>query len=486
MYSKNKNIAIVAGGEQSEVVVSMKSAEGVRSFLSKKDYNCYLVVIEKNNWHVVLPDNTSLPIDKNDFSFTLAGKKITFDCAYNTVHGIPGEDGRLQGYFELIDMPYTDSSVLASALTFDKFACNHFLKGFGIKVAPSVLVRKGETIDEKAIFEKVGLPCFVKPNRGGSSFGVTKVKSTEELKPAIEKAIHESEEVIIECFMKGTEIANGIFKTSKREVVLPITEVVPANEFFDYDAKYNGEVEEITPARLSPELTADIQAMTSRIYNLLGCYGIARVDYIITEGNTINLLEVNTNPGLTQTSFIPQQAACAGFDFGDILEEIIEASLPPTPSNRGREKICNSIVQWEKQIPPLPCGERLWGEAVREFLSQMGNHTVFALYGAMGVGKTTFVKALCEEMGVKDVVNSPTFSIINEYGMEGKKSVYHFDFYRINKQEEAFDFGYEDYFYSGNLCLIEWPEKIEPLLPPDCVKVYFTEQEDGSRVITIK
>jgi D-alanine-D-alanine ligase len=325
--STKKNIGIVAGGDQSEVVVSIKSAKGIYSFIEQPDYNCYITVIEKDNWHVLLPDDTTLPIDKNDFSFSLNGQKITFDCAYITIHGIPGEDGRLQGYFEMIDMPYTSCNVLASAITYNKYVCNSYLKAFGVNVAPSLRLRKGDKPTATEVIEKVGLPCFVKPNLGGSSFGVTKVKTAEEVEPAIEKAFAEAEEVIIESFMKGTEITNGIFKTAKRQMVLPVTEVVPANEFFDFNAKYKGEAQEITPARLSPKLTAKVQKTTAFIYNLLGCNGIVRIDYIITKGDTINLLEVNTTPGMTPASFIPQQIPHAGLKIGEVIVEIIEDAI---------------------------------------------------------------------------------------------------------------------------------------------------------------
>lgn len=327
IVSAKKNIAIVAGGEQSEVVVSIKSAKGIYSFIDHSVYNCYITVVEKDNWHVLLNDETILPIDKNDFSFNLNGQKITFDCAYITIHGIPGEDGRLQGYFEMLGMPYTSCNVLASAMTYNKYVCNTYLKCFGVNVAPSIRLRKSDSFTVPQVVEKVGLPCFVKPNLGGSSFGVTKVKTVDEVEPSIAKAFAEAQEVIIESFMQGTEITNGIFSTSKHQVVLPVTEVVPANEFFDFAAKYKGESQEITPARISPELTAEVQNTTAFIYNTLGCNGIVRIDYIITDGNKINLLEVNTTPGMTPASFIPQQIPHAGLKTGDVLAEIIEDAI---------------------------------------------------------------------------------------------------------------------------------------------------------------
>ncbi len=322
-----KNIAIVAGGDQSEVVVSLKSAQGIYSFFDKEKYNLYIVIIQSTGWKVQLPDGQELPIDKNDFSFTLCGNKVSFDCAYVTIHGIPGEDGRLQGYFEMIGMPYSCCDVLAAAMTFNKFVCNNYLKGFGVKAADSLMLRKGQAVDAKTIVDTLGLPCFIKPNIGGSSFGVTKVKDVSEVEAAVEKAFSEGDQVIIESFMQGTEITCGVYKTDKKEVVLPITEVVSHNEFFDFDAKYKGQVEEITPARISDELTERVQKLTSAIYDILGCKGIVRIDYIITEGGVINILEVNTNPGMTPTSFIPQQVAAAKLEMKNVLEDVVEFAI---------------------------------------------------------------------------------------------------------------------------------------------------------------
>lgn len=322
-----KNIAIVAGGDQSEVVVSLKSAAGLSSFIPSEKYNIYVVVIQASSWKVQLNDDVEIPIDKNDFSFVLNGEKITFDCAYITIHGIPGEDGRLQGYFEMIGMPYTCCDVLAAALTYNKFTCNHYLKGFGVNVAESIMLRKGQTIESKEAVNQLGLPIFVKPNVGGSSFGVTKVKSEEEIQKAVEKAFAEGDQVILESYMKGTEITCGMYKTKEKTVVFPITEVVSENEFFDFDAKYKGQVSEITPARLSEDLTNRVKQQTNKIYELIGARGIIRVDYIISEGEKINLLEVNTTPGMTPTSFIPQQIAAAGLKIQDVMTDVIENAI---------------------------------------------------------------------------------------------------------------------------------------------------------------
>lgn len=317
-------IAIIAGGDSSEHGVSMKSAEGIYSFIDKDKYELYIVELCKKFWEAILPDGSRSAIDKNDFSFMHGDRRIRPDFAYITIHGTPGENGILQGYFELIGIPYSTCDVLVSALTFNKFALNQYLKGFGIRIAESMLVHKRFGISDEEVIEKIGLPCFIKPNASGSSFGVTKVKTREEIQPAIQKALEESDDVMIEAFMDGIELANGCYKTKDKAVIFPITEVVSKNEFFDYNAKYNGEVTEITPARLSPELTNRVQQITSAVYDILGCSGIVRVDYIITAGEKINMLEINTTPGMTATSFIPQQVRAAGLDIKDVMTDIIE------------------------------------------------------------------------------------------------------------------------------------------------------------------
>ncbi len=322
-----KRIAIVAGGDSSEVVVSLKSAEGLNSFFDHNKYDVYVVVLRQKNWYVEIESGIQLPVDKNDFSFQHQGVKINFDFAYITIHGTPGENGILQGYFNLIGLPHSSCPVLASALTFNKFSCNQYLKGFGVSIAESLMFRKGQTISAEDIEERIGFPCFIKPNEGGSSFGVTKVKLAEQVEKALSDAFNESDEVMIEAFMPGTEVTCGIYSGSNGMRVLPVTEVVTHNEFFDFDAKYNGQVEEITPARISDELTSRIQQLTRAIYEILGCKGIIRIDYIIGSDNTIQLLEVNTTPGMTFTSFIPQQVKAAGLEMKDVLSEIVEKEL---------------------------------------------------------------------------------------------------------------------------------------------------------------
>ena len=319
-----RTIAIVAGGDSSEYIVSLRSAQGIYSFIDKEKYNLYIVMMKGLDWHVQMPDETTCPIDRNDFSFQLNGEKITFDFAYITIHGTPGENGRLQGYFDMMGIPYSCCGVLAAALTFNKFVCNQYLRGFGVRIAEALSLRQGQTVSDNDVIEKIGLPCFIKPSLGGSSFGVTKVKTREQIQPAIAKAFEEGEEVVIEAFMDGTEITCGCYKTKDKSVVFPITEVVTHNEYFDYDAKYNGQVDEITPARIPNELRDRVQMLTSAIYDILGAQGIIRIDYIITEGDKINLLEVNTTPGMTPTSFIPQQVRAAGLNITDVMTDIIE------------------------------------------------------------------------------------------------------------------------------------------------------------------
>ena len=322
-----RTIAIVAGGETSEYEVSLRSAQGIYSFIDARRYDLYIVLMRGADWSVQLPEGDSAPVDRNDFSFRLRGEKIKFDFAYITIHGTPGEDGRLQGYFDMLHIPYSCCGVLAASLTYNKFVCNQYLKSFGVTVADSLLLKKGQAITKEQVVEHIGLPCFIKPNLGGSSFGATKVKTPEDIQPAIQKAFGEADEVVIECFLEGMEISCGCYKTRKTRQVLPITEVVTHNEYFDYDAKYNGAVDEITPARIPDELRDRVQQLTSAIYDILDAQGIIRIDYIITAGEVINLLEVNTTPGMTATSFIPQQVRAAGLDITEVMTDIIENKL---------------------------------------------------------------------------------------------------------------------------------------------------------------
>ena len=334
MEQEKKKIAIVCGGDSSEHDVSLRSAQGLYSFFDKDRYDVYIVAIKGLDWNVDLGDGTTSRIDLNDFSFMNNGQKTFFDYAYITIHGTPGENGILQGYFELIGIPYSTSGVLVEAMTFDKFVLNQYLRGYGVTVADSLLIRKGyeEVVSDDEVEERIGMPCFVKPAADGSSFGVSKVKNKDQLAPAIRKAMLESSDVMVESFIEGTEISIGCYKTREKTVVFPATEVVTSNEFFDYDAKYNGQVKEITPARINDDTARRVAELTSHIYDILHCNGIIRIDYIISKGkgkdgqgvDKINLLEINTTPGMTLTSFIPQQVKAAGLKMSDVLTDIVE------------------------------------------------------------------------------------------------------------------------------------------------------------------
>ena len=326
MKQLKRNIAIVCGGDSSEHDVSLRSAQGLYSFFDKERYNVYIVDIKGQDWHVNLPDGMTAKIDRNDFSFVENGKAKLFDYAYITIHGTPGENGILQGYFDLVGIPYSTSGVLVEAMTFDKFVLNQYLRGYGVSVADSLLIRRGyeHLVSEDEIEQRIGMPCFVKPATDGSSFGVSKVKNKDQLAPALRKAMLESDEVMVEQYLEGTEITIGIYKTHEKTVILPITEVVTQNEFFDYDAKYNGQVQEITPARISEDWARRAREITSHIYDILHCNGIIRIDYIISKDGKITMLEVNTTPGMTPTSFIPQQVKAAGMTMTEVLTDIVE------------------------------------------------------------------------------------------------------------------------------------------------------------------
>ena len=326
MKQLKRNIAIVCGGDSSEHDVSLRSAQGLYSFFDKDRYNVYIVDIKGQDWHVELPGGITARIDRNDFSFVEDGKAKLFDYAYITIHGTPGENGILQGYFDLMGLPYSTSGVFVEAMTFDKFVLNQYLRSYGVSVADSLLIRQGyeQLVSDDEIEQRIGMPCFVKPAADGSSFGVSKVKNKDQLAPAIRKAMLESSEIMVEQFLEGTEISIGVYKTREKSVVLPATEVVTSNEFFDYDAKYNGQVEEITPARLPEDVTRRVREITSHIYDILHCNGIIRIDYIISKEGKISMLEVNTTPGMTVTSFIPQQVRAAGLEMKDVLTDIVE------------------------------------------------------------------------------------------------------------------------------------------------------------------
>jgi len=318
-----RTIAIVAGGDSSESEVSVKSANEVGKILSS-GYIVYIIMIRGTNWYWEDQKGRYHNIDKNDFTLVAEEYHIRFDAVFIAIHGTPGENGLLQGYFDMMGIPYTSCGAFCSALTFNKQACKLFLKEYKIPMADAILIRKGEKPETKNIIKQVGLPCFVKPNDSGSSFGITKVKKSEDLIAAIETAFKESNEVMIEAFMDGREVACGVVKTKNKAIVLPVTEIISKNEFFDYEAKYTpGKSDEVTPADMPAVITDEIQRLSSLVYDLLGCKGIVRVDFIII-GQKPYFLEINTVPGMTEESLVPKQAAAAGIALKDLYSMVIE------------------------------------------------------------------------------------------------------------------------------------------------------------------
>jgi len=317
-----KKIAVIEGGYSLEKAVSLKSSNTIFENLDRSKFIPTKVLIDKKEW--VAHDNEGkYVIDKNDFSYTKNGIKHNFDFAFIIIHGSPGEDGKLQGYFEMIGIPYNTSSAAITSLTFQKFHCNLFLKNFGVNVAEALLFRLEDKIDETDILNKIGLPCFVKPTNAGSSYGITKVKSLKELIPAIKNAFSFGNEVIIEANIEGREVTNGIYRNKEGLKTLPITEIISENEYFDYEAKYNGKSKEITPAEISKEHTQKIKSLTSFIYKTLGMNGLARMDYIINKNNIPFLIEINSVPGMSKESIIPQMIKEDNKLIKDVLSKII-------------------------------------------------------------------------------------------------------------------------------------------------------------------
>lgn len=317
------NIAIFTGGDSSESVISIKSSREVSQWLEKAGHNCYTVVVSGADW-LVQCGSEKIQLDKNLFGFKGPEGDVFFDFAWNMIHGTPGEDGKLQGFFDMIGIPYSCSNHLSSALTFNKYTCKTFLKQLNVLTPEANLVRKNLDTDLEAIAEHVGFPCFVKPNSGGSSLGVTKVVRFEELQPAVEEAMREDREVIIERYIKGREITCGVFKSHGKFTVLPITEIISKNEFFDYEAKYtSGKSEEITPARIPESLSQKCRELACQIYDLTDSSGIIRVDFII-KGNQLYFLELNSIPGMSGESIIPKQVESAGLRMEEVLQWIID------------------------------------------------------------------------------------------------------------------------------------------------------------------
>jgi D-alanine-D-alanine ligase len=321
-----KKIAIIMGGYSSEYKISLTSGNVVYQNLDRTKFKGYRIHIFKEKWVFVDENDTEFPIDKNDFSVTVNNEKIKFDCVFNAIHGTPGEDGLLQAYFELLGIPQNSCDYYQAALTFNKRDLLSVLKPYGIKSATSYYLNLGDEIKQDEILEKVGLPCFVKPNKSGSSFGISKVKTKDELLFAIANAYKEDNEIIIESFLDGTEVSVGVINYKGETVVLPITEIVSENDFFDYEAKYLGKSQEITPARISEDIAEKIRAVAKKAYTILKMSGFSRSEFIIVDGEPF-MLEMNTIPGLTTESLIPQQARAAGISLEDLFTNSIELAL---------------------------------------------------------------------------------------------------------------------------------------------------------------
>lgn len=332
-----KNIALLAGGYSGEYVISIQTAATIKKNLDAEKYNVYTIVVTKDGWWYE-DAGAKIPVDKNDFTLTINGEKIAFDMAFIAIHGTPGEDGRMQGYLDMLDVPYTSCNAIVSALTFNKSYCNKVVKDFNVvNIANSVHLIKGEPYSVGSILEQIQLPMFVKPNESGSSLGVTKVKAVEDLLPAIEKAFKEDNQVLIEEFIEGRELTIGVYRVDGKLYTLPATEIVSQNEFFDYEAKYTpGVTNEITPAPVNEQVKEMLETKSGYIYRHLNCRGVVRMDFILqNKTDKLYFLEVNTMPGQSEASIVPQQVRAAGIELRDFYGSLVEDCLKQQVSNNG-------------------------------------------------------------------------------------------------------------------------------------------------------
>lgn len=319
-----KSVAVIYGGNSSEHQVSIQSGKNVAANLDRERYDVYEILIKGKSWTLIARNGEEMEpaeIDKTDFS--AAG--VHFDVAFIMIHGSPGENGLLQGYFEMLEIPFTTCNAFVSNIAFDKYSCKRFLDFAGVKFAKDCYIRKGRPYSPRSIVAQLGLPLFIKPTNGGSSFGVTKVKSMEEIEPAVERAFLENDAVMAEEAIVGREVTNGIYTDRGKIVNLPVTEIVTEREFFDFEAKYQGLSKEICPAPLPPHITEQIQQMTTHIYTFMGCSGLVRMDYII-KGEEIYFLEMNMVPGMTPMSLIPAQVRAAGIEIQEFFTALIESA----------------------------------------------------------------------------------------------------------------------------------------------------------------
>lgn len=327
-----KKIALIYGGDSSEWEVSVLSGKHVASCLDRSRYDVYEILLRGSDWQLCDASVTdrAVPVaavDKDDFSCRVGGVRVHFDAALIMIHGTPGENGILQACLERLGIPFTGCSSEVSALTFDKYACKNYMRGLGIPLAPDLLLRRGDPFDAEAAVERLGLPIFVKPNDGGSSFGVTKVKRAEDLSAAVEAAFREGDSVLLESYIPGRELTEGVFSRGGVIVPLPITEIIPFNEYFDYEAKYLGKSREVCPAQLTEAQAHTVREQTRRIYQHFGCRGLIRCDYIMTESGKVYFLEINPIPGMTKMSLVPAQIRAAGLSVGEVLDVLIEEAL---------------------------------------------------------------------------------------------------------------------------------------------------------------
>ncbi|WP_305155261.1 D-alanine--D-alanine ligase [uncultured Alistipes sp.] len=317
-------IALLAGGDSSEREIALQSAAQIAAALDPEKYDVTMIDLHGRDWHYTAPDGREWQVDKNDFSLTVAGERREFDYALILIHGTPGEDGRLQGYLDMMGIPYSSCGMTSSVLTFDKVTTKRTLAGRGINLARERFLRRGETWDATEIADDLGLPLFVKPNASGSSFGVTKVRTADELPAAVEKAFSESDEVLIEECIAGREMGCGVMIAGGREYLFPITEIVSKKEFFDYEAKYTaGFSDEITPADIAPEVKAELNRMTLEAYRTCRCRGVVRVDFIVTPEGKPYFIELNSIPGMSGGSIVPKQAKAAGMTLGELYDIVI-------------------------------------------------------------------------------------------------------------------------------------------------------------------
>jgi len=327
MGDRPLNIAIVAGGDSGEYEISIQSAENILANLNPGQYDAWIVEIRGKNWMVRDRDGVRYPINRHDFTWQPNGVLRHFDAVINSIHGTPGENGILPAYFDLIGMPYTGCRSFCGGLTFSKYYCNKFLSQCGILVPASLIIRNQEKPDIENIITTIGLPCFIKPNNGGSSCGTSRVNQSEEIVPALQKAMKEDREVVVEQFLAGKEVTCGLFKTPDRTEVFPVTEIISRKEFFDYEAKYTpGMSDEITPARIPDAISRSVQDLSSHIYDLLNCRGVVRMDYILVD-QVPWFLEVNTIPGMTQHSIVPKQASISGLSLNELFGILLKDAM---------------------------------------------------------------------------------------------------------------------------------------------------------------